>query len=484
MILKRLYDDGLAQASYLIACAATGEAIVIDPNRDLGQYLDAARAEGVAITHVTETHIHADFLSGGRELSQVAGAQLFLSAEGGKDWQYAFAKDAGATLLDDGDVIKVGNIRIQAIHTPGHTPEHLTFLVTDTAAATEPIGAVTGDFIFVGDVGRPDLLEKAAKVQGTMEEAARTLFRSLQRFRSQPDFLQIWPGHGAGSACGKGMSSVPHSTMGYERRFSWAFGVEDEDAFVEQVLAGQPEPPKYFAEMKYRNRGGPAILGGFRRPELEPPGRLTQVLEGGGVVVDVRPAADFGLGHVPGTLNIPLNRAFSTWAGWLLPYDTDLYLLGDGTATAWIDTAVRELALIGLDQVAGRFDLHAIEQWAASRPLQTIDPVAVDEIEQRWQAGKIAVIDVRGRAEWDAGHMPGVPNIPLGYLVDHIEEIPRDRPVVLTCQSGSRSAIGAGLLQAHGVGDVSNLTGGFTAWARGGKPVAREADEPAGSVHD
>ncbi len=376
----------------------------------------------------------------------------------------------------------MGNIRIQAIHTPGHTPEHLTFLVTDTAAATEPIGAVTGDFIFVGDVGRPDLLEKAAKVQGTMEDAARTLFRSLQGFRAHPDFLQIWPGHGAGSACGKGMSSVPHSTMGYERRFNWAFGVEDEDAFVEQVLAGQPEPPAYFAEMKFRNRAGPAILGGFRRPVLESPERLTEVLEGGGVVVDARPAGDFGRGHVPGTLNIPLNRSFATWAGWLLPYDTDLYLLGDGTATAWIDTAVRDLALIGLDQVAGRFDLHALEQWAVSRPLQRVRRMSVAELEPLWREGGVTVIDVRGRSEWEAGHLPGVANIPLGYLPDHLNEIPRDRPVVLQCQSGSRSAIGAGVLQARGIEDVSNLAGGFVEWARQGLPVSREADEAAGSL--
>ncbi|MGH7658367.1 MAG: MBL fold metallo-hydrolase, partial [Gemmatimonadales bacterium] len=225
MILKRIYDDNLAQASYLIGCAATKEAIVVDPNRDVGRYLDLARRENVRVTHVTETHIHADFLSGSRELACEAGAKLFLSAEGGEDWQYGFASEAGATLLRDGDVIEVGNIRLQAVHTPGHTPEHLTFLVTDTAAATEPIGALTGDFLFVGDVGRPDLLERAARVEGTMEAAARTLFQSLQAFRSQPEFLQVWPAHGAGSACGKSMSAVPHSTVGYEVRFNWAFGV-------------------------------------------------------------------------------------------------------------------------------------------------------------------------------------------------------------------------------------------------------------------
>ncbi|MCE2803269.1 MAG: MBL fold metallo-hydrolase, partial [Gemmatimonadetes bacterium] len=263
MFLKRFYDDGLAQASYLLGCAKTGEAIVIDPNRDLQPYLDTAAAEKLTITHVTETHIHADYVSGSRELAQRAGAKLFLSAEGGPDWQYAFAKEAGAVLVHDGDIITVGNITIEVMHTPGHTPEHLSFLVTDTAAANEPIGIATGDFVFVGDVGRPDLLEKAAGVANTMAAGARQLYQSLERFRALPDFVQVWPGHGAGSACGKSLGAIPTSTVGYEKRFNWGVGTTSETAFIAGVLEGQPEPPLYFAEMKRINRDGPAILGGF-----------------------------------------------------------------------------------------------------------------------------------------------------------------------------------------------------------------------------
>jgi hydroxyacylglutathione hydrolase len=278
MIVKRFYDEKLAQASYLIGCAATGEALVVDANRDLDQYLEMAEAEGVRITHVSETHIHADYVSGSRELAQRTGAQLYLSDEGDENWKYAFAEEAGAILVKDGDHFQVGNIRIAVMHTPGHTPEHISFLVTDGAAADRPIGALTGDFVFVGDVGRPDLLEKAAGVTGTMEAGARVLFHSLERFKEQPDYLQIWPGHGAGSACGKGLSSIPTSTVGYERLFNWAFQIDDEEEFVAAVLEGQPEPPKYFAEMKRINKVGPAILSGFRRPERLTTDRLAEVL--------------------------------------------------------------------------------------------------------------------------------------------------------------------------------------------------------------
>ncbi|MBI4512851.1 MAG: MBL fold metallo-hydrolase, partial [Gemmatimonadetes bacterium] len=242
MIFQRFYNEGLAQASYLIGCEATGEALVIDPHRDAEQYVRAAEIQGLRIGHVTETHIHADYVSGTRELASRTGARIVLSDEGGADWKYGFTH--GAVLLRDGDSFVVGRIRIDVLHTPGHTPEHLTFLVTDTAGADRPMGAFTGDFIFVSDVGRPDLLERAAGYAGTMEAGARHLYRSIQQFKGLPDYLQIWPGHGAGSACGKALGAVPQSTLGYERLFNWALRVEDEDAFVGAVLADQPEAPR------------------------------------------------------------------------------------------------------------------------------------------------------------------------------------------------------------------------------------------------
>ncbi|MDF3053646.1 MAG: beta-lactamase domain protein, partial [Geminicoccaceae bacterium] len=369
MLLKHFYDPKLAQASYLVGCTASGEALVVDPNRNIEQYVRAAEASGVRITHVTETHIHADFVSGARELAARTGAVLYLSAEGGPDWQYSYAKPDRAVLLGDGDHFQVGNIRVQAMHTPGHTPEHLSFLVTDTPATDRPIGVFTGDFVFVGDVGRPDLLEKAAKMVGTMEAAARTLYRSLQDFKRLPDYLQIWPGHGAGSACGKSLGGVPQSTVGYERIANWAWEEMSEDQFVTRVLTGQPEPPRYFAQMKRVNKEGPRILGSRMRPAQLAPERVQPLVEQGAQVIDTRSADSFAAGHLPGTINIPLDRSFNTWAGSLASYDRDLYLLVQDEVR--LDEAVADLAMIGLDRVAGYFGPQALGQWSTERILAT-----------------------------------------------------------------------------------------------------------------
>ena len=473
MFLKRFYDDGLAQASYLIGCAATGEAIVIDANRDTEQYLTAAAAEKLRITQVSETHIHADFVSGSRELAHATGATLFLSAEGGTDWQYAFAEQDGATLVRDGHAITVGNIRLDVMHTPGHTPEHISFLVTDTAGADAPMGIVTGDFVFVGDVGRPDLLERAAKVANTMEASARQLFRSLERFRALPDFVQVWPGHGAGSACGKSLGAVPTSTVGYEKRFNWGVGTTSEADFVEMVLAGQPEPPFYFAQMKRINKQGPHILGGFPQPAQAMLATLQRAIADGTAVIDTRPACAFAEGHVPGTLNIPLNKSFSTWAGWLVAYDVDIHLIAEDRGA--VQQAVRELAMIGLDRVTSWYAPSVLSEWQGTgRDLGTIATTDAHALAPRLARGEVTVIDVRNRSEWEAGHLPGAMHIPVGYLSERLAEIPRDRPVVLQCQSGGRSAIAASLLQKLGVTSASDLLGGLSAWQLAGHEVVRD----------
>jgi len=474
MFFKRIYDPTLAQASYLIGCQQTGNAVVVDPNRDVAQYIAAAEAEGLRVTHVTETHIHADFVSGARELAARTGAQLLLSDEGDADWKYAYAADAKARLLKDGDAFMVGNIRMEALHTPGHTPEHLSFLVTDTPAAAGPWGILTGDFVFVGDVGRPDLLERAAGYTGTMEASAHTLFHSLARFRDLPDHLQVWPGHGAGSACGKALGAIASSTVGYERLANWGVGTTDEEEFVRMVLDGQPEPPRYFAEMKRINKTGPRILGGFRAPTRLPPQSLGGLLRLGEVVVDTRSAADFAAGHIPGTINIPLDASFTTWAGWLLPYDREIYLLLDDASPRGAESAVRGLATIGLDRVAGAFDGSSIDAWtAAGGELGTVEQATVAEVRTMMARGSATIIDVRGYTEWAAGHLPGVPNVPLGYLPDEVENLPPGRPVVVHCQAGARSSIAASLLRARGVRSVVNMTGGYTAWQEAGLPVVR-----------
>jgi len=483
MFFQRFYDTNLAQASYLIGCQQTGDAAVVDPIRDVEQYLAAAEQEGLRITHVTETHIHADFVSGARELAQRTGAQLLLSDEGSADWRYAYGAESGARLLKDGDHFMVGNIRLDVLHTPGHTPEHLSFLVTDTPAAAGPWGILTGDFVFVGDVGRPDLLERAAGYAGTMEASARTLFRSLERFRALPAHLQVWPGHGAGSACGKALGAVPSTTVGYEKIGNWGVATTDENEFVRMVLAGQPEPPRYFAEMKRINKEGPRILGGLHRPPRLAGAKLPEVVRRGEMVVDTRPGAAFAGGHVPGTLNIPLNGSFTTWAGWLLPYDRDVYLLLDDACPRCVETAVRDLAMIGLDRVAGVFGQDAVDAWTAmGHELGTVAQPTAAETAEMLERGEAAVIDVRGRTEWEAGHLPGVPNIPVGYLGERLAEIPTGKPVVVYCQGGTRSAIAASVLLARGVPNVMNMARGFAAWQHAGLPVARgEAQEAEAS---
>lgn len=479
MFVKRFYEPSIAQASYLIGCVATGESLVVDANRDVDQYIEAATREGLRITHVTETHIHADFVSGSRELARKTGATLYLSDEGGADWKYQFAASDGARLLRDGDRLTVGNILIDAVHTPGHTPEHMSFLVTDGAAADQPIAAATGDFVFVGDVGRPDLLERAAKIAGTMEAGARTLWASLQKFATHEDWLQIWPGHGAGSACGKGISAIPSSTLGYERRFNWAFQVKTEADFVESVLAGQPEPPTYFASMKRINKEGPAMLGGFHAPARRDDAELPALLGTDALVADTRPAAEFAAGHLAGTLNIPLNASFVTWAGWLVPSSADLYLVVDEASATRLEEVVRGLALIGIDSVKGHFLTTAIDAAAANgATLATVSQITSTELQPRLAAREVAVVDVRGASEWAGGHLPGATHIPLGYLAEQIKDIPSGKPVVVQCQGGGRSAIAASLLQRLGVAHVINMTGGYDAWKQGGLPVEGGAHEP------
>lgn len=466
MFLRQIYHDGLAQASYLIGCQATGEALVVDPNRNVAQYAEAARRAGLRITAVTETHIHADYVSGARELAATTGAKLYLSDMGTLDWKYAYAAEVGATLLRDGDRFMAGNVRVEVLHTPGHTPEHIAFLVTDTAHACLPIGLVSGDFVFVGDVGRPDLLERAAGFGGTMEAAACQLFHSLQRFRGLPEYLQVWPGHGAGSACGKALGAVPQSTVGYEKAINWAFDIRSEPAFVEAVLAGQPDPPPYFARMKRVNKQGPALRPTALPPQL-PPEQLAPALAGELVVVDTRLADAYAAGHIPGTINIPLGDGFVGWAGWLLPYDRPIALVVD---EAQLAAARDELLLIGLDELAGYWPTSLAASWSPAAHYQR---QSASELRPSIDQNGALLLDVRTPAEYAAGHIPGSRNIPLGRLPSQVDQLPTDQPVIVYCQAGSRSPIAASIVQAHGCERVAEISDGFEGWQAAGAPVER-----------
>jgi hydroxyacylglutathione hydrolase len=461
MLLKYFYNPALAQASYLIGCQACAEAIVIDPGRDIAPYLEMAEREGLHIAHVTETHIHADFVSGARQLAAASGAQLYLSAEGGADWQYAYA-DANTILLRDQDIISVGRVLIQAIHTPGHTPEHLIFSWTDTAGADQPMGLITGDCLFVGDVGRPDLLETAAGIMGTKEVGARDQFRNIQKLRAMPDYLQILPGHGAGSACGKALGAIPSSTLGYEKLFNPAFQFTDEDAFVAWLLDGQLETPHYFARMKRMNKQGPALLETLPAPERVEGFVVAQAAHHGWVI-DARPAEQFAAGHLPGALHIPPGSGFAGYAGWLIPDDQPVYLITDEDAVPELVTALRS---VGVDHVAG---------WCAPSDIGD-DLVMVAQTDPR-EAKRLLdddsalLLDVRGASERHEAQIAGSRHLHYGYLMAHVSDLPRDTPIIVQCAGGTRSMIAASILQRAGLRQVVNLRGGIDAWQNAGLPV-------------
>ncbi len=460
MLLRYFYDEKLAQASYLVGCVATGESLVVDPARNVTPYLREAEKEGLRITHVTETHIHADFVSGSRELAAATGATIYLSDMGDAAWKYAYVDAPNVIPVRDGDRWKVGNIRVEAVHTPGHTPEHIAFMITDTAGADKPMGIFTGDFLFVGDVGRPDLLEEAAGYKGTKEVGARQQFHSVERFKTMPDYLQIWPGHGAGSACGKALGAIPSTTLGYEKLFNPAFQFEQENAFVAWLLDGQPEPPKYFAQMKKLNKLGPPLIGTLPMPMNFDRRTLDAVISDGGQVFDLRNRGQFISNHVPGTINVPSdNNSFVTFMGWLVDYERPVYVLLPSIDAE--RSILNDLRSIGIDYVPGYFSPEVLTHRTQALPV-----ITAKELAKRLPQNGITIVDVRGRAEYAERHIVGARLIPLGYLPDNLDSLDKEGTIVTQCASGYRSQIAASLLQAAGFENVLTLNEGTECWSK------------------
>ncbi len=470
MLLKYFYDTALAHASYLIGCQRSGEAIVIDPGRNVEPYLEAAAAENLRLVGSAETHIHADFVSGSRELADRVGAKLYLSDMGPDDWKYQFADQYDAQLLRDGDVFHVGGVKFQVVHTPGHTPESISFLLTDEGGGADvPMGIFTGDFVFVGSIGRPDLLESAAGVVGSAESGARELYHSMRRFLELPDHLQVWPAHGAGSACGKGLGAIPSSTVGYERRFNPALQFDDEQSFVDYILADQPETPFYFAVMKRVNKEGPELVRNLNHDELpeQSPDQLPR-LAGNELVIDLAAADDFSQGHVPQTINLPA-PSLVQWAGFMVDYDQPIYLITDSNSLAH---HLRGLRSIGIDKVGGYFDAAAVRK--AGLRTESYESRRPEQLQSQIESGAVQLLDVRSETEFQSGHIPGAQHQFLGTLLRELDQIDRSRPIVAQCQSGGRSAIATSLLQRSGM-NVTNMKGGYSAWVAAGFPVTRSA---------
>lgn len=461
MLFRQIFDPKLAQYAYLIGCQVTKEAVVIDPERDIDQYIELAEQEGVNIVAVAETHIHADFLSGAREFAERLGTRLYLSDEGDENWKYEWIKGKKQDgtpydyeLMKDGDSFNVGNIKITAVHTPGHTPEHLAFLVTDGGAgATDPMGIVTGDFVFVGDVGRPDLLESAAKVAGMMEPSARRLYNSLQQFLELPEFMQIWPAHGAGSACGKALGAVPESTIGYEKRYNASLdaAARGEQAFVDFILEGQPEPPLYFARMKRDNKMGMPVLGSLPEPRKLTAQELRNIVDRKeGLIIDARiDRRSAMLRHIPGSYYAAFDKAFNTAVGSVVEDETTpLYLILDEKDVAG---AVRDLVRIGYDNIVGYAEPRTFERYVAQGgPVESIDVIDFETVEQERRQEGVRVLDVRYLSEFRESHVPGALNASYTRMPEYLENVPENETLLVHCGSGARASVAASYLAAHG----------------------------------
>jgi hydroxyacylglutathione hydrolase len=470
MLFRQITDPTLAQYAYLIGCQRSGEAIVFDPERDVDQYIELAAREGLRIVAVAETHIHADFLSGLRELAARVGAHVYVSGQGGPDWQSRWIGPYAHTLLEDGSTFKVGNIRFQAVHTPGHTPEHMSYLVTDLGGgASEPMGMITGDFVFVGDLGRPDLLESAAGHAGIAEPSAHALWRSASRFVKLADGIQVWPAHGAGSACGKSLGAIPQSTVGYEKVNSHALKlVGNESAFVKDILAGQPEPPVYFARMKALNRDGVPLMPRLPEPRRigTTPAEREALARTSCTVIDTRPWAAFREGHLPGSLQAPIGKMLPMIVGSYADPDAPITLVAEPHR---VPQLVRDLIRIGYDRIES---FVTPEDLAATPGLVRSAECSAQQAQEARASS--FVLDVRGASEHAAGALEGSTNIPYTRLATRLGELPRDRKILVHCALGGRSAAATALLEREGF-KVTNMAGGFEAWRKAGLPTALPA---------
>lgn len=461
MFFEQIFEEKLAQYAYLIGCQRNGQAIVIDPMRDIDRYEKLAARHNLKIVAAAETHIHADYLSGLREFAE-RGVKVYASDEGDKDWKYEWliGSDYNYQLLKDGDEFNIGNIKFTTVYSPGHTPEHVSYLVTDGAATDQPMGILSGDFVFVGDVGRPDLLETAAGQVGAMEGSAKVLYQSLEKFKQMPEYLQLWPGHGAGSACGKALGAVPKSTVGYEQKFNTSIrsAITEKD-FVDYILDGQPEPPLYFARMKRDNKLGPKVLGEFPSPKKMSVSELVEKSASeNAVIIDTRKRTEFMSGHLEGSLLATINKQFNTIVGSYVTEDQDMYLIIEEDKA---EEAVVDLIRIGLDNIVGFATPSELSKSGVGMVSTTT--IDFDTVDNLMETGEYNLLDVRKKSEYDAGHYPGAINISHTRLLDRIDEVPKDKPVLIHCKSGNRASFASALMEAKGY-DVQFIDDAVEPW--------------------
>lgn len=465
MFIRQFRLDGLGHLSTLVGDEEAGVAAVVDPRRDVDIYLETARRHGLRISHVFETHLHNDYVSGGRELVAATGAEQLIGA--GAELAYPHRP------VRQGDIAAVGALEFQVEDTPGHTPEHVAYALADTSRALEPSVLFSGGSLLVGAVGRTDLLgaENALPL-------ARSMFHSLHdRILAHEDFVGVFPTHGAGSLCSTGIGSTLSSTIGFERRYNPLLQPTEFDAFARALLAGQPTVPRYFARMRPTNQAGPRVLGGM-------PGRVPvsldatrRLLAAGGVLIDLRRPAEFAAGHGPGSLSIPAGSSFATWLGWIVEYDRPAVLIlptdGGRVDEAW-DDAIRQALRIGHESIAGFLDGGFATWIAAGLPVESNGYLSVGELAATVGRGGLEaplVIDVRQASEYEAGHVAGAWHIGAGELTSRLAELPREQPIVTMCASGYRASVAASLLDVAGFANVSAVEDGMDAWVARGLPV-------------
>jgi hydroxyacylglutathione hydrolase len=464
MYFKQFYLGCLAHASYLIG--SEGEAAVVDPQRDVDQYVNEAEANGFKIYYVIETHLHADFVSGHRELAARTGAQIVFGHKAGAAFPHLPVKD--------GDELKVGGVRLRILETPGHTPESISILVDNPADSEIPIKVLTGDTLFIGDVGRPDLVGSKGH---TAEQMAGMLYDSLHnKLLTLADTVEVYPTHGPGSLCGRNISQEASSTIGEQKRFNYALKPMSKEEFVKMMTTDLPEAPAYFPKDAEINRSGAGALTDLPRPAALSPAEVSKLIQHGTVALDVRSAAAFGNGHAPGALNIGLSGQFASWAGTLIPMGAPIVIISEDVEQ--VDEAVMRLARVGLDSVKGYLSDGMMAWDKAGFEVARIEQMTVDELKRRFDENTdLQLIDVRRPGEYNNGHAPAAVNLQLAHIEKCVDKFAPNRPTAVICQSGYRSSAATSILARHGFKRLYNVVGGMTAWVNTGYAV-----ESAGAV--
>ena len=459
MYFKQFYLACLAHASYLIG--SEGEAVVVDPQRDVDEYIAEATAQGFQIKYVIETHLHADFVSGHQEIAARTGAQIVFGQKAGVQFAHRAVRD--------GEELRIGKVVFKFIETPGHTPEGICVLVTDTASPDEPQKLLTGDTLFIGDVGRPDL---AGGKGYTPQMMAEMMYDSLHgKLLKLPDEVEVYPAHGAGSMCGKNMSKETSSTIGEQRKFNYALKPMSKDEFVTMMTADLPEAPIYFANDAEINRSGARGLSELQPPAALSPQQVRELSDQGHILLDVRSATEFGAAHVPGSVNIGLGGQFAMWAGSLIPLNAAIVVIAD--TSAQVDESVVRLARVGIENVKGFLE-GGLESWrAAGFPLEGIEQITVAQLKEQMANGDLQIVDVRRPAEYVNGHVPGALNAPLASLDKSLGPLPlkKEKLTAVICAGGYRSSAAASMLQKQGFSNLLNVSGGTGAWISAGYPV-------------